>query len=73
MEEINIEIENEYIQLDQLLKLASFVPTGGQVRFLLDELMITINDKEAFEKRKKIRPNDVVTVREMGTIRVVKK
>ncbi len=73
MEEINIEIENEYIQLDQLLKLASFVPTGGQVRFLLDEHMITINGKEAFEKRKKIRPNDVVTVREMGTIRVVKK
>lgn len=67
-----IEINSDVIQLDQLLKWAGIVDSGGQVRFMLDEKIIKLNDVFLTEKRKKVYPGDVVEIVGTGTWKVVK-
>ena len=55
-----ISIHTDYIQLDQLLKYANILTTGGQIKELLAE------------ERKKIYPNDVVSIEDEISITVVK-
>ena len=72
---MNIEtvaIHTDYIQLDQLLKYANLLSTGGQIKVLLAEEVITLNGVIVTEKRKKIYPNDVVTIANEIRITVVK-
>ena len=58
-----IVIQTDTIQLDQLLKLAGVVPTGGAVKQLLLENRISINGVPETARRKKISPGDVVTLK----------
>lgn len=67
-----IEINSDVIQLDQLLKWAGIVDSGGQVRFMLDEKIIKLNGVFLTERRKKVYPGDVVEVVGTGTWKVVK-
>ena len=67
-----ISIHTDYIQLDQLLKYANILATGGQIKELLAEELITLNGTIVTEKRKKIYPNDVVTIANEVTITIVK-
>ena len=67
-----ISIHTDYIQLDQLLKYANILTTGGQIKELLAEELITLNGTIVTEKRKKIYPNDVVTIANEVIITVVK-
>lgn len=48
-----IYIHTEYIQLDQLLKLASVVQTGGETKFFIENEAICINGEICYQKRKK--------------------
>ena len=72
MNQETVSIHTEYIQLDQLLKYANVLSTGVQVKVLLEENKITLNDVVVTEKRKKIYPNDVVTISNEIRITVVK-
>ena len=36
-------IHTEYIQIDQLLKYEGIIETGGQIKALIDDQIITIN------------------------------
>ena len=72
MNQETVSIHTEYIQLDQLLKYANVLSTGGQVKVLLEENKITLNDIVVTENRKKIYPNDVVTIANEIRITVVK-
>ncbi|MDF2565355.1 MAG: putative binding protein [Massilibacillus sp.] len=67
-----IEINSDVIQLDQLLKWAGIVDSGGQVRFMLDDNIIKLNGVLLTERRKKIHPGDVVEIMGTGTWKVVK-
>lgn len=67
-----ISIHTNYIQLDQLLKYANILATGGQIKELLAEELITLNGTIVTEKRKKIYPNDVVSIGDEISITVVK-
>ncbi|WP_126938096.1 RNA-binding S4 domain-containing protein [Veillonella sp. CHU740] len=67
-----ISIHTDYIQLDQLLKYANILATGGQIKELLAEELITLNGTIVTEKRKKIYPNDVVSIGDEISITVVK-
>lgn len=67
-----IEINSDVIQLDQLLKWAGIVDSGGQVRFMLDEKIIKLNGVFLTERRKKVYPGDVVEIMGIGTWKVVK-
>lgn len=53
MNQETVSIHTEYIQLDQLLKYANILSTGGQVKLLLEEEKITLNGILITEKRKK--------------------
>ena len=67
-----ISIHTGYIKLDQLLKYANILSTGGQIKELLAEELITLNGTIVTEKRKKIYPNDVVSIGDKISITVVK-
>lgn len=58
-----IEIHTETIQLDQCLKLAGVVATGGAVRPMIEDGIIFVNGVLETARRKKLSPGDVVTLR----------
>lgn len=62
MKQQAVPIHTEYIQIDQLLKLEGIIETGGQVKGLIDDQVITLNGNMVTEKRKKCRVGDVVGV-----------
>ena len=56
-------IHTEQIQLDQFLKLAGAVESGGAVKPLLLEGCILVNGTQATARRKKHSAGDVVTLK----------
>lgn len=67
-----ISIHTETIQLDQLLKWAGIIESGGQIKYFLDNESISVNGKIVTEKRKKIIAGDVVEVKDIGIWQIVK-
>ncbi len=61
-EKMTVAIHTEWIPLDKLLKFAGVVETGGQAGELIAEGLIRVNQAPVHEKRKKIRPGDVVAI-----------
>lgn len=68
----NIQIKTDDIQLDQLLKLASVVDSGGQVKYMIADELIKLNGTIVTERRKKIKPGDVIEVDGVGKLSVTK-
>lgn len=66
-----IEISTPVIQLDQLLKWAGIVETGGQVRLFIDDGLITLNGIKIHERRKKIHPGDIIEIKDLGIWKVM--
>lgn len=65
-----ITITTETINLDQLLKWAGLVETGGQVKLLIADGMIYLNGTAVTERRKKVHAGDTVEVKGMGIWKV---
>ena len=55
-----IPIHTEYIKLQDLLKLANLVSTGGEAKIVVTEGEVTINGEVCTQRGKKLRPGDVV-------------
>ncbi len=55
-----IKIETEFIKLDQLLKLATVVDSGGVAKLLIQEEYVLVNGELCTQRGRKIRPDDVV-------------
>lgn len=68
---MDIAIHTDTIQLDQFLKLAGAVASGGEVKALLAEGMILRNDVPETARRRKLVPGDVITIDGSDTYRVV--
>lgn len=68
---MDIAIHTDTIQLDQFLKLAGAVASGGEVKALLAEGMILRNDVPETARRRKLVPGDVITIDGNDTYRVV--
>ena len=66
-----VKIETEMIQLDQFLKWASILQSGGEIRFLLDEQRIFVNGELCSAKRKKLQVGDIVEIKGIGTYEIV--
>ena len=66
----DIEIETEEIQLDQFLKWAGVLPSGGEVKALLAEGLIKRNGEQDTARRRKLHDGDVVEIADMGAWRV---
>ena len=59
-----IRIETEYIKLQDLLKFAAAVSTGGEAKILIQEGDVTVNGEVCTMRGKKIRPGDDVALRD---------
>lgn len=67
----NITITTDMIQLDQFLKWASILQSGGETKILLDEKRIFVNGILCTAKRKKLYPGDIIEVKGSGTYKIV--
>lgn len=56
----NIEITTEYIKLQDLLKFAAAVQTGGEAKVVIQEGDVTVNGEVCTMRGRKIRPGDDV-------------
>jgi ribosome-associated protein len=59
MEDFKLE-NQEYIQLNQLLKATGLVGTGGEAMIRIDERNVKVNGVVETQRRKKIRIGDKV-------------
>lgn len=57
-----IKIDTEYIKLDQFLKLAGIVQTGGQAKMIISEENILVNGEVCIKRGKKLRKDDIVEI-----------
>ena len=56
-----ITITTEFIKLDQFMKFASMVQSGGEAKMLIAQGLVLVNDEICTQRGKKIRSGDVVT------------
>ena len=57
---MNIAISTEFIKLQDLLKFASVVMTGGEAKIRILNEEVRVNGEVCTQRGKKIRPGDVV-------------
>lgn len=53
-----IKISDEYIKLQDLIKFAGIVPTGGQAKYLIQNGEILVNGEVCTMRGKKMRDGD---------------
>ena len=55
-----ITITTEFIKLQDLLKVASLVSTGGEAKIVIQEGEVRVNGETCTQRGRKIRPGDLV-------------
>jgi ribosome-associated protein YbcJ (S4-like RNA binding protein) len=63
----SVEIKTPYITLGQLLKFLGIASNGGEIKVLLVDLVITVNQVRDERRGRKCYPGDVVDVPGHGT------
>ena len=58
MQTESVKIETEFIKLQDLLKFAGAVETGGEAKLLIQEGEVRVNGEVCTERGKKLRPGD---------------
>ena len=58
-----IKIETDYIKLDQFLKLAGAVQTGGQAKMIISQGDILVNNEICTMRGKKLRIDDTIEIK----------
>ena len=56
-------IRTEFIKLQDLLKFASLVSTGGEAKIVVTEGEVSVNGEVCTQRGRKIRPGDAVSYR----------
>ncbi len=59
---MDIQISTEYIKLQQILKLAQVLSQGADIKYYLQEELVTVNGELATQRGKKIYKGDVIEV-----------
>lgn len=59
-------LNDEYIRLDDLLKLTGCVQTGGMAKVLIQSGGVLLDGEVCTMRGKKLRGGEVITVPEMG-------
>ena len=62
MESHKIKIHTEFIKLQDLLKFANAVETGGDAKLIIQEGRVTVNGETCTMRGKKMRPGDVACI-----------
>lgn len=58
---ISVNIDSEYIKLDQLLKLSGVAQTGGHAKMMIIDGEVELNGQVVTQRGKKIRKGDIVS------------
>ena len=58
MERHEVRIHTEFIRLQDLLKFAGAVETGGDAKRIVQEGRVTVNGEACTQRGKKLRPGD---------------
>jgi len=66
-----IPIRDEHITLGQFLKLAGAINTGGEAKFYLADIPVIVNGEQDNRRGRKLRPGDVVTLQQIGEVKVI--
>ena len=61
-----IKIKGDYITLGQFLKLTDFASSGGEVKHLLTNLKIIVNEKLEDRRGRKLFNNDIIEINEVS-------
>jgi len=56
-----ITITTEYIRLQDLMKLADMVSSGGEAKVRIQDGQVTVNGEICLQRGRKLRPGDVVS------------
>lgn len=63
---MKIKINSEYITLGQLLKMTDFIQSGGEAKFAVKELHITVNGEMENRRGRKLRSGDVIVIEDQS-------
>ena len=61
-----ISIRDEFIRLDNLLKLAGAAPTGGMIKLLIQQGQVMVGEEICTQRGKKMRPGDFAVLEQDG-------
>lgn len=56
---------DEFIELMKLLKLKQIAQSGGHAKSIIEEGLVTVNGVQEFRKRMKLKPGDVVMLKDI--------
>ena len=62
MQREEVKIHTEFIKLQDLLKFAGAVETGGGAKLIIQEGRVTVNGEVCTMRGKKMRPGDVAAI-----------
>lgn len=65
---MRIPIPGEYIELQQLLKLAGAAATGGEAKEMIIGGRVRVNDEIETRRSRKVRPGDVVRIERVADV-----
>lgn len=71
MPDLVFTLRQDYIELGQLLKAASVVGSGGEVKEYLASREVRVNGEAEARRGRKIRSGDLVEIEEFGVVTVV--
>ena len=66
-----IKIDTEFIKLDQFLKYAGVVQTGGEAKMMIQDGMIKFNGEVETRRGKKIRKDDIIEIEDYDSFLVI--
>jgi ribosome-associated protein len=67
MQKISFELRSEYVELNQLLKLAGLCDSGGAGKNLVASGVVSVDGKQELRKTAKIRAGQVIGI---GDVRI---
>ena len=71
MQKETIEIATATITMDKLLKFSGVADTGGQAFMVVEDGVVRLNGQLVTEKRKQVRPGDVVNIDDQIELTVI--
>lgn len=66
-----IEIETQYIKLDQLLKFIGIADNGGFAKMMIQNGDVKVNNIVVTQRGKKVRNGDIVKVEGGGSFKLI--
>lgn len=70
MDNIIIEIEEEYITLGQFLKHANIISSGGMAKPFLAQMEVFVNDEPENRRGKKLYDQDKIRIPNIGEFQI---